>query len=211
MGCNDAVDQECRFNERPAHTITLSAFSIDESEVTQGQYYACFAAGKCRAPTCNWQPCTRPKIPVGCVNQADARAYCAWVGKRLPTEAEWEKAARGTDKLKYPWGNEPLNCEYANVLGCVGDLTDVGSYPKGASPYGALDMGGNVVEIVEDAYDPAYYNVIPLVDPKGPPVNGKYVGKGGSYRSLREFQRASTRDDYDLNYFKAGLGFRCAK
>jgi formylglycine-generating enzyme required for sulfatase activity len=213
MGCNEAIDADCRPNEKPARMVYLDAFSIDETEVTQAQYYQCVKAGMCRAPVC-WDPCNKANHPVGCVNRADAMSYCAWVGKRLPTEAEWEKAARGTDGLIYPYGNGPQSCDMGNIKGCRAkdDTMPVGSFPQGASPYGVLDMFGNSVEIVADFYDEHYYEKNPpSANPKGPATGVDYVGKGGSVFSIPQFQRASTRDDYDPGYFKWGLGFRCAR
>jgi formylglycine-generating enzyme required for sulfatase activity len=213
MGCNEAIDTNCRPNEKPARVVTLDAYSIDLTEVTQGQYYQCVKAGMCRPPVC-WDPCNKTDHPVGCVNRADAMSYCAWAGKRLPTEAEWEKAARGTDGLVYPYGNGELSCEMGNIKGCrpKDETMPVGSYPQGASPYGVLDMFGNNVEIVADYFDDAYYTKNPpTINPKGPATGQDYVGKGGSVFSIPQFQRASTRDDYDSGYFKWGLGFRCAK
>jgi formylglycine-generating enzyme required for sulfatase activity len=213
MGCNTAIDQTCRPNENPSRVVYLDAFEIDETEVTQAQYYQCVKAGECRAPVC-WDPCNKGNHPVGCVNRDDAADYCKWVGKRLPTEAEWEKAARGTDGLLYPWGNDAPSCTRGNIAGCKdkNDTAPVGSFPEGASPYGALDMVGNVVELVADWYDPDYYTKSPPDEnPKGPATGEDYVGKGGSAWSLPQFQRTSTRDDYDPHYFKWGLGFRCAR
>jgi formylglycine-generating enzyme required for sulfatase activity len=213
MGCNAAVDRNCRWNESPPRVVYLDAFEIDVTEVTQAQYYQCVKAGACRAPVC-WNPCKKGEHPVGCVNRDDANAYCRWVGKRLPTEAEWEKAARGTDGLLYPWGNEPLSCERANIRGCRDpiDTVPVGQYPKGASPYGVLDMVGNGGEMVQDYYDADYYKKNPPIEnPKGPATGVDYIGKGGSAWSIPQYLRPSTRDDYDPAYFKWGLGFRCAR
>ena len=213
QGCNTALDRDCRLDEKPARTVYLDTFEIDETEVTQAQYYACVFVGACRAPVC-WDPCNRGNHPVGCVNHDDAAAYCAWVSKRLPTEAEWEKAARGTDGLLYPWGNTALACNRGNIAGCKekNDTVPVGSYPDGASPYGVLDMVGNVVEFVADFYDADYYGSGPPdINPKGPESGTDFVGRGGSAWSLPTYQRASGRDNYENGYFKWGLGFRCAR
>ncbi len=213
MGCNPAVDGECKPDESPGRVVTLKAFRIDVTEVTQAQYYACVASGACLAPTCDWDPCgARATHPVVCVNRADAIAYCKNQQKRLPTEAEWEKAARGATGAKFPWGNDPIDCVHANIAGCVGGTEPVGSHPKGASPYGALDMAGNVVEWVSDVYNPTYYRTSPAADPPGPTPttpDAAYVGRGGGWNSTNEWHRASARDDYEGTYFKKTFGIRC--
>ena len=214
MGCHVAVDEECKADELPMHAVSLDAFRIDATEVTQAQYVECVLAGACLAPTCDWDPCgARANHPVVCVNREDALSYCKHEGKRLPTEAEWEKAARGEAGLKFPWGNDPADCAHANLAGCVGGTEPVGSHPSGASPYGALDMAGNVVEWVSDIYDPTYYGVSPAPDPQGPAATatyGSYVGRGGGWNSTAIWHRASARDDYEGTYFKKTFGLRCA-
>ncbi len=213
MGCNSAVDGECKPDETPEHEVTLKAFRIDVTEVTRAQYYACVASGACLAPTCEWDPCgARATHPVVCVNRTDAIAYCKSQQKRLPTEAEWEKAARGATAAKFPWGNDPIDCVRANIAGCANGTEPVGSHPKGVSPYGALDMAGNVVEWVSDVYNPAYYGTAPADDPQGPAPTtqyGAYVGRGGGWNSTEEWHRASARDDYEGTYFKKTFGIRC--
>ncbi len=214
MGCNDAVDADCKPDELPTHAVSLKGFRIDATEVTQEQYVACVVSGACLPPTCDWDPCgARAMHPVVCVNRADAVAYCAHEGKRLPSEAEWEKAARGPEGTKFPWGNDPIDCAHANIAGCTGGTQPVGSHPTGASMYGALDMAGNVVEWVNDTYDATYYAVSPHVDPEGPPASPPrdvFVGRGGGWNSTATWHRASARDDYEGAYFKKTFGFRCA-
>jgi formylglycine-generating enzyme required for sulfatase activity len=209
MGCNEAVDSACDDDEKPQHTVTLSAFSIDRTEVTQAQYTACVLDGACSPPACEWN-CDNTDYPAGCLVSAQAEAYCDWAGKRLPTEAEWEKAARGTEALKYPWGNDDPSCDIANMAGC-GTAKAVGSFPSGASPYGALDMAGNVVEMVADRYDAEYYAASPAEDPPGPSSGERYVGRGGGFKSDAKYIRASKRDWYDLTDEGPSLGFRCAR
>ncbi len=215
MGCNVKTDAECKADEHPAHAVVLASFRLDATEVTQAQYNECVLAGACLAPTCDWSPCSdRGQHPVVCINISDARAYCAFEGKRLPTEAEWEKAARGDGGHKFPWGDAPIDCAHANLAGCTGGTEPVGSHPAGASPYGALDMAGNVVEWVSDIYDPKYYAATQSVDPRGPGATSlfpAYVGRGGGWNSTEIWHRASARDDYEGTYFKKTFGVRCAR
>jgi formylglycine-generating enzyme len=219
-GCNSAVDSECESDESPYKTITLSAFKIDKTEVTVAAYKACVDAGQCSAANtsgfCNWNVSGRESHPINCVDWAQANAYCAWAGKRLPTEAEWEKAARGTDARKYPWGNGAINCARANYAPdpgansyCVRGTAAVGSYPSGASPYGALDMVGNVWEWVADWYDSGYYATSPTTDPQGPGSGQYRVLRGGSWGSNPALARASDRNGY--NPGNLSVGFRCAQ
>jgi iron(II)-dependent oxidoreductase len=220
MGCNAGVDGECRPDEMPPHQVRLDAFEIDVTEVTQGQYYGCVDAGKCGSPSCDWDPCEdgkRKDHPVVCVDYRDVTAYCAWKGLRLPTEAEWEHAARGDDGRKYPWGNDGLDCVHANFAGCPGPNGEppgtlpVGSLPTGVNAYGLLDMAGNAGEWTSDFYDPSYYATSPSDDPKGPVTAGRHVGRGGSWNSTGVWQRTSQRDDYEESYVKNTFGVRCVK
>jgi formylglycine-generating enzyme required for sulfatase activity len=210
MGCNEAVDSACLDDEKPMHMVSLSAFEIDRTEVSQDQYSACVVAGACDVPSCAWD-CDRTDYPATCVSWAQADAYCSWAGKRLPTESEWEKAARGSSGNKYPWGDSEPDCTLTNQAGCGEEALPVGSQVAGASPYGALDMAGNVVEIVADWYDASYYSGSPNTDPKGPASGTRYGGRGGGFRSDATWQRASKRDWYDLSDSAASLGFRCAR
>ncbi len=121
MGCNDQTD-DCLAWEKPYHEVTLDGFLVDIAEVTQRQYQKCVSASVCEIPVCNWVPHSRPHYPVVCVDWQKAKTYCEWAGKRLPTEAEWEKAARGTDGRAFPWKNETATCEQAVMKDPVLDL-----------------------------------------------------------------------------------------
>jgi formylglycine-generating enzyme required for sulfatase activity len=211
MGCNSMLDTMCKPDELPAHMVSISAFQIDKTEVTQSQYSACVTAGVCPAPTCDWDCTKGANLPAGCVHRADAITYCNWAKKRLPTEAEWELAARGTDGRVYPWGNDPATCDKVNMAGCGMVATDVNSHPNGASPYGALDMAGNVVELVQDYYGATYYAMSPVMDPPGPSSGEHYVGRGGGFKSPVLWLRTSSRDWYDTEDAGLSLGFRCAQ
>jgi formylglycine-generating enzyme required for sulfatase activity len=187
MGSNTGDD-----DEKPPHPVFLDAFWIDKFEVTNTQYAMCLNAGVCKPPSSN-NSNTRngyfgiPQFnnyPVVYVSWEDANRYCGWAGKRLPTEAEWEKAARGTDSRVYPWGNTFDKNLLNSYESGKGDTTAVGSYPpNSASPYGAMDMAGNVWEWVADWYGDNYYTTSPRNNPKGL-LSGQYrVLRGGAWGS----------------------------
>ncbi len=218
MGCNTLSDSECQADEFPYHEVTLSAFYIDRTEVTQSEYRKCVDSGVCATPGCSWDPVIMGSRPTRCLSWYSASAYCTWVGKRLPTEAEWEKAARGNDGRKYPWGNVTPTCEYAVLPeggdGCgTGDTLDVCSRsPAGDSPYGLCDMGGNLAEWINDWYDSGYYAASPSVDPPGPGNSGYKCRRGGSFHSSDGNVRIGDRYGLDPGYAGFGqMGFRCAK
>ena len=209
-------------DEGPAHQVYLKGFHLDPYEVTVKQYRACVQAGKCTEPNtahnCNWARTDRDSHPINCVDWQQARAYCEWVQKRLPSEAEWEKAARGADTRGYPWGNEPVDCGHAVMdqsgsgSGCgEGRTWPVGSKPAGASPYKAMDMAGNVYEWVADWYEDTYYAHSPPQDPKGPANGSQRVLRGGSWRDDPVFLRTSFRYARDPASRSAVAGFRCAR
>lgn len=230
MGCNPEVDTECIDSaDKPGHEVTLPAFRIDKYDVTTGQYRACVDAGSCTAarttvpeephtittePMCNWGVEGRDDHPINCVDWSQAVAYCEWAGKRLPTEAEWEKAARGADGRKFPWGNAAVDCNLANYFppgnACVGATSPVGSNPAGVSPTGALDMAGNVWQWVADWYDSDYYDYAPTDSPTGPETGKWRVLRGGSWVTVGMGLRCSKRGHMAPAKWDDLTGFRCA-
>jgi serine/threonine-protein kinase len=214
-------------DEAPVHVVELDGFWVDSTEVTNGQYERCVAAGSCQPPAA-LNSRTREAYygaeeyrdyPVIKVNWHDARQYCAWAGVRLPTEAEWEYAARWTDGRAFPWGDTEPDCDRANYWGsqgvCVGDTTPVGAYLTGRSWCGAYDMGGNVWEWLEDVY--AEYSPERQLNPRGA-LSGRYrVMRGGSWTNDEASMRCANRDrdpaqtPYvdDRGFYS--LGFRCAR
>lgn len=211
MGC-DPTDLACNTDELPAHSVDISRFSIDETEVTQSAYDACVRAGVCSAPPCSWQPQTLPNHPVTCVSWDDASQYCGWVHKRLPSEAEWELAARGGNRFIYPWGNTDPNCSRANFSACSFQTPHaVRTYAAGMSPFGAQDMAGNVEEWVGDWYSPSYYDTNPGPNPMGPPTGVQRITRGGSFKSAAPAIRTSHRQAQDPAMRVDTIGFRCAE
>ncbi len=229
------LDVYRKSNEIPPHEVYLNAYWIDQVEVTNGMYNLCVQAGSCRSPARNssdnrLEYFGNPEFqdyPVVHVAWYDAHAYCQWAERRLPTEAEWEHAARGDDKRNFPWGDEPPNEYNSNSLNIVGDTSRVGSYAEGASPFGVLDMAGNVWEWVADRYRPDYYGKSVYENPGGPSdddvFNDLRVIRGGSYRDdwviLRLANRsylagpnpsAQPTDEAYYGRSSAMIGFRCA-
>jgi eukaryotic-like serine/threonine-protein kinase len=203
----------------PEHTITLSEYTIDKYEVTNAQYARCVASGACAIPsnTSSYNDPSHSNFPVTYVSWYDANNYCSWTGMRLPTEAEWEKAARGemvSETELYSWGTQSPDCSIANYYGtnsnytCVDRPARVGRYTYGASPYGAMDIAGNVAEWVSDWYDYSYYQNSPTENPTGPDTGPYKVLRGGSWSDIyievfaRENQLPTVKDGY--------TGFRCA-
>jgi len=223
-------------DEQPAHEVTIAGYWMDQVEVVNAMYALCVNQRACRAPTelrsnHREEYFGNPEFddyPVVYVTWVDANAYCQWAGRRLPTEAEWERAARGDDKRNFPWGDE-LPSEYtANFMNLIGDTSRVGSYAEGASPFGVLDMAGNVWEWVADRYKPNYYQTMPTENPQGPSEeDAQYlmrVIRGGSYQddgyTLRLANRnfiegpdlkAQPEDNAAYGKSSPKIGFRCAE
>ena len=196
-------------HETPAHTVYLDAFWIDKTQLTNARYNQCVSAGSCKPSRCNDTNFSGNLQPVVCVDWSQADAYCKWAGRSLPTEAQWEKAARGPDGRTYPWGNQPPDKNLLNFNDNIGKTTNVGSYPAGASPYGALDMEGNVMEWTADWYDASYYSHSPGRNPLGPAAGHDRVSRGGWYSVVGD-TRSAERGDSDPTGWSITLGFRCA-
>lgn len=205
-GCNDAVDAACLPNERPGGPREVGAFRIDRTEVTVAAHRACVEAGACSPADvgegCNAGREGSDRHPINCVDHAQAEAYCAWRGARLPTEWEWERAARGVDGRVHPWGNESVDCPRAVIddgsgPGCgEGDGTlEVGSRPAGASAEGALDLIGNVWEWTDSTAERS-------------PARGV---RGGAYYVGPQLARASVRLFFKPTGRGPFVGFRCAR
>lgn len=205
-------DDQGEDDERPSRRISLPAFFIDHTEVTTAAYARCVAAGKCQA---RGGSDADPRLPVVGVSYDDAVAYCAYIGRRLPSEQEWEKAARGVDGRTYPWGND-FSCSRGNFGnfggdgrcaedGAPGKPVPVGSFGSGASPFGALDMAGNVWEWVEsrNSYAPDRSTQAGAAELR--------VIRGGGCCSILGLPRASNRIALPRSYRDVDIGFRCAR
>jgi formylglycine-generating enzyme required for sulfatase activity len=227
MGCDPEHNDIylCFFNELPLHAVYLDDYSIDKYEVTNAQYAQCVENRVCTPPA-DFSSWTRSEYydnplfaeyPVLNVDWQQADTYCAWVDKRLPTEAEWEKAARGTNDTRgFPWGDYLADCTLANcwvmpVGQCVGDTAPIGSYPKGASVYGALDIAGNVGEWVHDWFQADYYHHTPYANPQGPATGTHKVGRDGAWSDDSENIQVSKRQRILPETSNPFLGFRCAR
>ncbi len=215
-------------DEYPQHVVYLDAFWIDKTDVTNAMYAICVQAGACQPPfevgsETRDSYYGNPQFddyPVVFVSWVQAAAYCQWAGASQPSEAQWEKAARGTDGRVYPWGNDSPTCSLANFggkTGCAGDTTPVDSHPDGASPYGLLDMAGNVWQWVADKYDRDYYASSPRDNPTGVEVQSQSVEdntrvlRGGSWLARSEWIRSANRVDDGLNNSSNLQGFGCAR
>lgn len=219
-------------DESPAHVVHLDGFYLDKHEVTNSQYLA-FINSRPPKPgglqdslllavddsdlQIKWtgeryelKSAAVGKRPIVEVTWEGARAYCEWSGGRLPSEAEWEKGARGTDGRSYPWGGG-ISRERANYKGLFSQPVEVGHYADGVSPYGALDLAGNVWEWVADWYDSSYYSRSPERDPSGPASGTFRTIKGGAWGTEGRFLRSSYRYGIAPHWSDDSIGFRCAR
>ena len=203
-------------DEAPPHPIELDLYWIDKLETTTVQYEACVAAGVCSATGlsagCNTERDDRHDHPVNCVTFEQATTYCLWQSKRLPTEAEWERAARGDDGRTYPWGEDFPSTRLLNYNDNVGSTTPVGAYPLGNSFYGLHGMGGNVQEWTSDFYAADYYSQSPAQNPRGPDSGSLRVGRGGSWKLGVPLDVLTTtvRTAFVPSTSDNSVGFRCA-
>lgn len=198
-------------DEEPIHNVQISTFEISQAEITNRQYVQCVKASICAAPiNPNYLLAEFSDHPVTNISWINANQFCEWINGRLPTEAEWEKAAKGNTNRLYPWGNT-LNNGYANFNQNVSSTTPVGFYKRGASPDGVFDLAGNASEWVADFYDPDYYSKSPKLDPKGPDLGQFRVIRGGSWNDDENLIRTTSRIALDpLSSFPT-IGFRCAR
>ena len=239
MGSVDS-DRFAYWDEKPQHTVYLDTFWIDRTEVTNAMYAAFLnersnqAEGKVPwldaddedalivQENGQWVPKSGYEVhPVIEVTWYGAQAYCEWAGRRLPVEAEWEKAARGTNGKRYPWGSTyplqegPLpparDCDLAQFDGCSGDTVPVSSNPAGASPYGALNMAGNAWEWVADWYDTNYYESSPTENPQGPSSGNRHIVRGGSWSHSGFYIHTAARYGFAPIVASDLVGFRCAR
>jgi eukaryotic-like serine/threonine-protein kinase len=228
MGSDSSQSQQ---SAKPAHIVNLDAFWIDQTEVTNGMYVKCIQDNGCTPPkyytgkavdTGNQYTIPNAKVllyenyllpetanlPVLNVSWDQAQSYCTWAGRQLPTEAQWEKAARGTDGRTYPWGEQMpdrtlLNNYYEGPV-------QIGSYPDGASPYGALDMAGNVWEYVSDWYDRGYYASSPQDNPTGPASGESHVVRGGAWYTVQKVMTFYRAFEGSSDLSLSRIGFRCS-
>ena len=216
-GCIDG-DPDCDSNESPGGMVAVPAFFIMRYETTVLDYEACVDAGMCNVPPddpdCNYGVNGRDSHPINCVNWNDAHAYCSFLGLRLPTEAEWERAARGDTLTLYPWGDDAASCTTAALDTCINATQPVGSYPDGISPFGIGDMVGNVSEWVADYYDPDYYSASAGEEnPQGPDSGNERVVKGSAFTVPPDFpaNRISKRNPSAPDAALRIYGIRCAR
>jgi formylglycine-generating enzyme required for sulfatase activity len=202
--------------DSPVHPVYLDAFWMDKVEVTNGMYERCVREDGCTLPVISADPYYGNWVyrdyPVVYVNWFQANEYCNWAGRGLPSEAEWEKAARGTDRRRYPWGNEKPSPRLANFAeSLIKEALPAYRYPSGASPYGALNMAGNVREWVADWFDARYYLVSPYANPSGPQEGTERVLRSGAYDANANAIMTTTRYRHEPHSAGLSRGFRCAE
>ena len=229
MGCNESHGT-VRDREKPVHLVYLDAFFVDKHEVTVAAYRRCVEARVCSKPQShgtlkyyNWDSENRDNHPVNGVDWFQSSTYCRWAKKRLCTEGEWEKAARGTDGRRFPWGSDEPNSRYTYIDSGMDEGEGerpwpVLSYtwpvcyrPSGNSPYGLCDMAGNVWEWVADWYDEGYYSSSPELNPKGPDKGKLRVIRGGRFYRIGFFLGSCRRSFFETEDLFPYLGFRCCK
>src|SRR5262245_26999447 len=209
MGCNASVEGAVcsvpeHADESPFHVVMLDAYVIDKLELSRAKYKECVDAQVCLTTGADMTN----NLPAA-VTWTQAATYCSWVGKRLPTEAEWEKAARGDDGRTFPWGNTAPNCALASFSDCGGGYVTVDSFAPGASPYGAVNMAGNISEWIRDSYQADFYVTSPVSNPSGPPTSDLKVLRGGNGVSPATELRVAERA---VKLVTQGLfGVRCAR
>ncbi len=190
--------------------VGLGSYAIDRTEVTAGRWRACVAGGGCEALYDPWRQRVDDRAPVAGVTWAQAARFCTWAGGRLPTEAEWEFAARGIDGRRYPWGESLPDCAHARLAGCGDGPGLTGALPAGRGPSGALDLAGNLAEWVVDRYGPLPSSGY-VRDPEGPARGDTRVVRGGSFVSSPEEVTATARAGVDPREGRYDVGFRCAR
>jgi formylglycine-generating enzyme required for sulfatase activity len=211
MGAEDGLP-----DARPPHRTHLSSYWIDKYEVTNAQYRLCVQSGVCSSPKDSkaFADPQRAQHPVTNLTWGQARTFCQWSGRRLPTEAEWEKAARGTDGRRYPWGNSVevirSRLKDQDIKASSNGTIPVGSQPETVSPYGVFDLVGNAWEWVKDWYAEDFYATAPSHDPQGPLRGSFRVLRGGDWSQSPLELRTSYRAWDEMTYWGPTLGFRCA-
>ena len=197
--------------EDPAHEVILDAYYIDTYEVSNADYKKYIEATGLKTVPRYWEDpnFNQPGQPVVGITWKEARAFCQWQGKQLPTEAQWEKAARGKRPVKYPWGNEKPDKTRVNFNDHVGKTTPVGSYPTGKSDYGVFDLSGNVAEWVRDWHFPEYYLFSPKENPPGPDKGHYKIIRGGNWKNNAEDVNLTYRNATIPKARSKTVGFRC--
>jgi hypothetical protein len=201
--------------DAPAHNVTLDGFWMYQTEVTNRMFAQCVAVGACTPPTdeLGGPVYSNPEYanhPVVGVSWNQSQAYCAWSQGQLPTEAQWEKAARGLAGNAYPWGNDKPACDLVNIGYCSGRTSEVNAFPAGVSPYGLFDMAGNVFEWVGDWYGETYYKDAPSVNPVGPDSGEFRSVRGSSFETDFDQAESALRHFLNPSNHRRDTGFRCA-